>query len=48
LSPTLDQSIAMAYIPANIAVAGTHVAVDLGRATVNAEVVDLPFYKRPS
>ncbi len=46
LSPTLDKSIAMAFVPTALATEGTEVSVDLGRTTVNAQVVDLPFYKR--
>jgi aminomethyltransferase len=45
LSPTLDQSIAMAYLPTEHAEAGTTVQVDLGRQAVDATVVMLPFYK---
>lgn len=47
LSPTLDRSIAMAYVPGPLAEPGASVQVDLGRQTVNAEVTSIPFYKRP-
>jgi aminomethyltransferase len=45
ISPTLEKSIAMAYVDAAHAAAGGTVDVDLGRQTVRAEVVALPFYK---
>jgi aminomethyltransferase len=45
LSPTLEQSIAMAYLDAAHAEPGGAVVVDLGRAEAQAEVVALPFYK---
>ena len=46
-SPTLGKSIAMAYLGAEHSEPGTKVQVDLGRATADAEVVKLPFYKAP-
>lgn len=48
LSPTLDKPIAMAYVPANSLATGDSVAVQLGSKWINAQVVDLPFYKRPA
>ncbi len=46
LSPTLQKSIAMAYVDANLAAEGTQLSVDL-KGTLNpAKVVKLPFYKR--
>ena len=44
--PTVQKSIAMAYVDANHAGVGTQVAVDLKSATVAAKIVKLPFYKR--
>ena len=45
--PTLQKSIAMAYVDANFAGEGTELAADL-KGTMNpAKVVKLPFYKRP-
>ena len=44
-SPTLGKSIAMAYLAAEHSEPGTKVQVDLDRATAEAEVVKLPFYK---
>ena len=45
-SPTLQKSIAMAYVDANRAAEGTPLAVDLKGAVNPARVVALPFYKR--
>jgi aminomethyltransferase len=47
LSPTLGQAIAMAYVPPSDASAGTMLEVVIRDATVPAEVVALPFYRRP-
>jgi aminomethyltransferase len=44
--PTLQKSIAMAYVDTSFAAEGTQLAVDL-KGTLNpAKVVKLPFYKR--
>ncbi len=45
-SPTLDKSIAMAYVPADSAAVGTELEVDIRGQRVAAKVVKLPFYKR--
>jgi aminomethyltransferase len=46
--PTVQKSIALAYVDQNQAAEGTQLAVDL-KGTANAcRVVKLPFYKRPS
>lgn len=45
LSPTLDRPIAMGFISIEQAEPGTKVAIDAGRATIEGEVVPLPFYK---
>ncbi len=45
LSPTLDRSIAMAYIDAALCEEGTPFEVETGRATLNATAQALPFYK---
>jgi aminomethyltransferase len=47
LSPTLQKSIAMAYVDAERAAEGTPLAVDLKGTQIPAKVVKLPFYKRP-
>ena len=48
LSPTLQKSIAMAYVDAQHAAEGTPLSADL-KGTLNpAKVVPLPFYKRPT
>ncbi len=46
LSPTLDRSIAMAYVEAALAVEGGELNVDLGGRPAPARVVRLPFYSR--
>jgi len=48
LSPTLNQPIAMAYVAPSSAEAGTILEVGVRDQRVSAEVVPLPFYKRPS
>lgn len=45
-SPTLEKSIAMAYVGAAHAATGTKVEVDIRGKREPAEVVTLPFYKR--
>ena len=47
-SPTLGVPIAMAYLPPATGVPGTMVTVGVRASRVDAEVVPLPFYKRPS
>jgi aminomethyltransferase len=46
LSPTLQKSIAMAYVDAPLATEGTALDVDLKGTTNPAKIVKLPFYKR--
>lgn len=46
-SPTLERSIAMAYIAPAHAAVGTKVDIDIRGKTTPAEVVSLPFYARP-
>jgi aminomethyltransferase len=46
-SPTLERSIAMAYIAPAHAAVGTKVDIDIRGKTTPAEVVSLPFYTRP-
>ena len=45
LSPTLQYPIAMAYVPADAAVVGSTVSVDVGGGT-SATIVKMPFYRR--
>lgn len=45
-SPTLEKSIAMAYVPAGQAAPGTTLMVDIRGQREPAKVVRLPFYKR--
>jgi aminomethyltransferase len=47
LSPTLDERIAMAYLPAQAASIGGEVAVVVREQPHLAEQVKLPFYRRP-
>jgi aminomethyltransferase len=47
LSPTLGRAIAMAYVAPGDAEPGTIVEVEIRAARVAAEVVPLPFYRRP-
>jgi len=48
LSPTLGIPIAMAYVDAQALNEGDHANINLGRQTVDAQVVPLPFYKKPT
>jgi aminomethyltransferase len=47
-SPTLGTAIAMAYVPVDQATPGTMLDVGVRANRVPAEVVPLPFYKRPT
>ncbi len=47
-SPTLGSPIAMAYVAPGDAAPGTIVGVEIREQLVEAEVVSLPFYRRPS
>lgn len=46
LSPTLNKSIAMAYIDVAQSIVGTAVSIDLKGSTIEAVVAPLPFYKK--
>ena len=46
-SPTLRQAIAMAYVPPAEAPPGTMLEVGVRGSAIPAEVVSLPFYRRP-
>lgn len=46
-SPTLGAAIAMGYVPPSFAAPGTMVRVGIRASTPAAEVVELPFYRRP-
>jgi len=48
LSPTLGKAIAMAYVAAPHAEPGTMLDVEIREARVPAQVVPLPFYRRPT
>jgi aminomethyltransferase len=47
LSPTLDKSIAMAFVSSKHCEKGMEVEIGFGSRRVAAKVVKLPFYKRP-
>ena len=47
MSPTLEKSIAMAYINKAHAQPGTKLTIDAGRTQLQATIVPLPFYKAP-
>ncbi|HEY9287698.1 MAG TPA: glycine cleavage system aminomethyltransferase GcvT [Candidatus Dormibacteraeota bacterium] len=47
VSFTLGYNIAMAYVPPALSQPGTRLAVEIRGAAASAEVVALPFYKRP-
>ncbi|MFV2068538.1 MAG: glycine cleavage system aminomethyltransferase GcvT [Pirellulales bacterium] len=46
-SPTLNRPIAMAYVDPDVATVGTPLSVDIRGHQEAAEVVPLPFYRRP-
>lgn len=45
-SPTFEKAIGMAFLPTEIAVAGTEVAVDVRGKSIPAKIVPLPIYRR--
>lgn len=46
MSPTLEKSIAMGFVPPAHTELGTKVMIDAGRTQLEATVVEMPFYKR--
>jgi aminomethyltransferase len=46
-SPTLEEPIALAYVPQSLAKVGTEVSVEIRGKAQPATVVRKPFYKRP-
>ncbi len=48
LTPTLGKAIAMAYVEPGCSLAGTTLAVEVGKSQTPARVVPLPFYRRPA
>jgi aminomethyltransferase len=46
LSPTLDEGIGLAYVPAERADPGTELTIDVRGRGRRAQVVKKPFYKR--
>ncbi len=47
-SPTFEKALGMAYVPPGFAAPGTDLTLDVRGRNVPAEVVPLPFYRRPS
>jgi aminomethyltransferase len=48
LTPTLGKAVAMAYVEPTCSLAGTMLAVEVGKTQTPARVVPLPFYRRPA
>jgi aminomethyltransferase len=48
MSPTLEQPIGMAYVPPDHHAPGTRLEVAIRASRIPAEVVTLPFYRRPA
>jgi len=46
-SPSFEKAIGMAYVPTALAKSGTPLEVDVRGRVLPAQVVDLPFYRRP-
>jgi aminomethyltransferase len=46
-APFLKKNIALAYVPRAFVGVGTEVAVEIRNNPVKAQVVPLPFYKKP-
>jgi aminomethyltransferase len=46
-APFLKKNIGMGYVPVEYSTAGTSIEIDVRGKLVGAEVVPLPFYKRP-
>ena len=46
-SPTLEEGIALAYVPPSLAKPGTELSVEIRGKSQPATVVRRPFYKRP-
>jgi aminomethyltransferase len=45
-SPTVDGGIGMGYVDQKYSVTGTRIVIDVRGRLVDAEVVEMPFYKR--
>ena len=45
-TPFLKKAIGMAYVPADRAVAGTGIEIDVRGRRIPARIVPMPFYKR--
>ena len=47
-SPTLGKNIGLGFLPSDMTKVGTHFQVDCRGKAVEAVIVKVPFYKRPS
>jgi aminomethyltransferase len=45
-SPTVDGGIGMGYVDQKYSATGTKIIIDVRGRPVEAEIVDMPFYKR--
>ncbi len=45
-SPTLEKALGMAYVPSDLASPGTQVGLEVRGRLLEAQIVELPFYKR--
>ncbi|MGH9519783.1 MAG: glycine cleavage system aminomethyltransferase GcvT, partial [Terriglobales bacterium] len=45
-APALGKNIGMAYVPADLAAAGTEIEIQIRNRTVRARIIPLPFYRR--
>jgi len=45
-SPTVDGGIGMGYVEQKYSATGTKIIIDVRGRSVEAEIVDMPFYKR--
>ncbi|HEX4497036.1 MAG TPA: glycine cleavage system aminomethyltransferase GcvT [Thermoanaerobaculia bacterium] len=46
-SPTFEKALGLAYVPPEMAVAGTALAIDVRGRSLPAVVAEIPFYKKP-
>ena len=46
--PFIGKAIAMAYLPTELAVVGNTVQIDVRGRKIDAEIIKLPFYKKPA
>ncbi len=46
-SPTFEKALGMAYVPNELSAPGTPLTIEVRRRTIEAKVVEIPFYSRP-